>query len=118
MTSTVRLSHAARADIASILARSTEQFGEAASRRYQTLIAAAIRDAASDHPLGRTDRPELGQGVFTWHLAQSRRHVAGSAVRRPRHFLVCRRDADVLLISRVLHDAMDPERHLGDRSAP
>ena len=38
-----RVSHAAQADIISILAWSNEQFGEEARRRYEALIAAAIR---------------------------------------------------------------------------
>jgi hypothetical protein len=59
-----RLTHAAQADIISILAWSDEQFGEEARKRYETLIATAIRGG-------------------------------------------------VLIIGRVLHDAMDPLRHVG-----
>ena len=68
-----RLTHAARADIVAILAWSHERFGEEARERYETLIATAIRDAAErGDELGHTARPELGDGVFSWHLAQSR----------------------------------------------
>lgn len=108
-----RLSHAAQVDIVSILAWSDEQFGPEARKRYETLITTAIRDAASHtNDMGHTPRPELGDGVFSWHLSQSRTHSPGKSVHRPRHFLICRRDNDVLIIGRVLHDAMDLRRHI------
>lgn len=108
-----RLSHAAQQDIVAILEWSHEQFGEEARIRYEALIAAAIRDAAArSNYVGHKPRPELGDGVFTWHLSHSRTRSAGGNVRRPRHFLVCRRDSDVLVIARVLHDAMDPQQHV------
>ena len=81
--------------------------------RYEALMATAIRDAAAlSDEVGRTARPELGVGVFSWHLGQSRTRSPGGAVRRPRHFLICRRDGDVLDVGRVLHDAMELRRHL------
>lgn len=107
-----RLSQAASDDIVSMLAVSSAEFGEDASRRYQALIAAAIRDLAAGDGLGRISRPELGQGVFTWHLSQSRDHVSGQRVRRPRHVLVCRWDGTMLVVVRVLHDTMDYRRHV------
>ena len=111
-----RLTQTARADIVSILAWSHEQFGEQALKRYEALIATAIRDAASrSDDGGPTVRPELGEGVFTWHLARSRGRTPGGRVHRPRHFLVCRRDGDTLVIGRVLHDAMDLRRHVDPR---
>jgi toxin ParE1/3/4 len=109
-----RLTHAAQADIISILAWPDDQFGEEARKRYETLIATAIRGAASrTADPGYIPRPELGDGVFSWHLSHSRTHPSGRGVRRPRHFLICRRDGGVLIIGRVLHDAMDPLRHVG-----
>lgn len=108
-----RLSHAAQADIVSILAWSDENFGQDARIRYETLIIAAIRDAASQaDDAGHTPRPELGEGVFSGHLSQSRTQSPAQSVRRPRHFLSCRRDGDVLVIGRALHDAMDLQRHI------
>lgn len=90
-----RLTRAAQADIVSILAWSHELFGEEARKRYETLIVTAIRDAATrSNEVGRIARPELNQGVFSWHLAQSRTRSPGGTVRRPRHFLICRRDSD------------------------
>ena len=113
-----RLTRSARADIVSILAWSHEQFGEEARTRYQALIATAIRDAPSRRDDGGHQlRPELGEGVFTWHLSRSRLRSPGGRVHRPRHFLVCRRDADALVIGRVLHDAMDLGRHVDPRES-
>lgn len=108
-----RLTYAAQSDIVSILAWSNDQFGEEARNRYEALIITAIRDAAtrSDEG-GRTVRPELGDEVFSWHLAHSRARSPGGRVYRPRHFLICRRDGDVLVVGRVLHDAMELRRHL------
>ena len=111
-----RLTHAAQADIVSILAWSHDQFGEQARKRYEALIATAIRDAATrSDDVGRSLRPELGDGVFSWHPAQSRTHSPGGKVHRPRHFLICRLDGDVLVVGRVLHDAMELRRHLDPR---
>lgn len=112
-----RLTHAARTDIVSIIAWSHEQFGEGARKRYETLIATAIRDAAASRSEdgGRAPRPELGEGVFSWHLSRSRARAPGGTVHRPRHFLICRRDGDTLVIGRVLHDAMDLRRHVDPR---
>jgi toxin ParE1/3/4 len=108
-----RLTHAARDDIVSILAWSHEHFGEEARKRYEALIATAIHDAASRvDDVGGTPRPELGEGVFSWHLSRSRARAPGGKVHRPRHFLICRHDDDTLVIGRVLHDAMDLRRHL------
>jgi len=108
-----RLTHAARADIVAILAWSQQQFGEEARKRYEPLIVTAIRDAAARGGDGvPAPRPELGEGVFSWHLARSRLRAPGGKVRRPRHFLICRRDDDTLVIGRVLHDTMDLRQHV------
>lgn len=106
-----RLTHSAKADIVSILAWLRERFGAEASKRYEALIATAIAAQRSDDT-GRRPRPEMGDGVFSWHLAQSRARSPGGLVHRPRHFLVCRENADVLVIGRVLHDATELRRHL------
>lgn len=108
-----RLTRIAQADIVSILAWSHDQFGEEARKRYEALIATAIREASKrSDEVGGTIRPELGDGVFTWHLARSRTHSSGGTVRRPRHFLICRLDGDVLVVGRILHDAVELRRHL------
>jgi len=111
-----RLSEAAQGDVLSILAWTHEQFGEAARLRYESLIVAALRDVASqpDRP-GSLARPELGAGVRSWHLRLSRHHAKPGVevVRRPRHFLVYRCEPALVVVGRVLHDAMELAQHLG-----
>ena len=110
-----RLSDVAQGDVLSILAWTHEQFGELARLRYESLIVAALRDVASqaDRP-GSLARPELGAGVRSWHLRLSRDHVKPGVgvVRRPRHFLVYRSEPALIVVGRVLHDAMELVRHL------
>jgi toxin ParE1/3/4 len=115
---TYRLSRAAEADIIDLLAWIHDQFGEQARQRYEKLIAAAIRDIAKEPTRsGSVERPELGIGVRSWHLRGSRYHNAGDVVRRPRHFLIYRVENDLLIIGRILHDAMELHRHVdADRS--
>jgi len=111
-----RLSAAAQADIIDILAWTHEHFGQSARKRYQSLLSTALRDIA-DEPgrPGSIERPELGDGVRSWHLRLSRERAGAQTgiVRRPRHFLIYRIDNDRVVVSRVLHDAMELERHVG-----
>lgn len=110
-----RLSEAAQGDVLGILSWTHEEFGEAARLRYESLIVAALRDVAGkpDRP-GSVARPELGAGVRSWHLRLSRHHVKRGmeAVRRPRHFLVYRVESGLVVVGRVLHDAMELAQHL------
>jgi len=110
-----RLSAAAQGDLVSILGWSHEQYGEAARLRYESLIVAALRDVASQPDRPRSlARPELGAGVRSWHLRLSRHYVGPGmeVVRRPRHFLVYRSEPALVVVGRVLHDAMELARHL------
>lgn len=115
-----RLSEAAQGDVLDILAWTDEQFGEAARLRYESLIVVALRDLArqSDRP-GSLARPELGAGVRSWHLRLSREQMKPGAgiVRRPRHFLVYRLESGLVVVGRVLHDAMELARHLDPDAA-
>lgn len=112
----VRLSAAAEADIVSLLAWTEDRFGRAVRRRYQALLTAALRDIASDpERLGSAARPELGSTIRSYHLRHSRERVGAleGIVRTPRHLLLYRAIApDIVGVSRVLHDAMELERHL------
>ena len=92
--------------------RSREEFGEAASLRYQSLILQALRDIGEDPKRPRsTERPEIMiDGAGTFHLSFSRGRVGHPGVKEPRHFLLYRRREDVVEVARLLHDAQDLER--------
>ena len=115
-----RLSAAAQADITEILAWSQEQFGESARLRYEALLTTALRDIAEQpERAGSIARPELGAGVRSWHLRKSRDRARGAlgVVHKPRHFVIYRPEPDVVVVGRVLHDAMELERHLDPRAS-
>lgn len=110
-----RFSTAAQADLVDILAWSQTHFGTLARVRYQALIAHAVRDlAAQPNRAGSAQRPELGEGVRSWHLRLSRERArtASGIVQRPRHFLLYRIQDEYLVIGRVLHEAMELQWHI------
>ncbi|PWR24878.1 type II toxin-antitoxin system RelE/ParE family toxin [Zavarzinia aquatilis] len=116
MAGGILLSAAAREDIVDALVWTQERFGENGRRRYEVLIATALRDLAAD-PFrgGSIDRAELGECVRSYHLRHSRDRArqAHGPVRRPRHFLLYRvTPAGAVGVGRLLHDAMELERHL------
>ncbi len=109
---TVRLSAAAEADFRNIIDWTVDQFGDRQARVYADTVAAAL-EALNDRPttVGVKERSEIAKGSFTLHVARGNR--------RGRHFVLFRvankgrtRTIEVL---RLLHDAMDLDRHL---SAP
>ena len=110
---TVRLTATAEADSRNIIDWTLEQFGDKQTLIYADMITAAL-EALSDGPttVGVKERPEIGKGLFTLHAARGNR--------RGRHFVLFRvpdkgrtRTIEVL---RLLHDAMDLERHVpGER---
>ncbi|MEY2925583.1 MAG: hypothetical protein RL367_60 [Pseudomonadota bacterium] len=116
MTLRYRLAKAAQSDIVDILAWTQVSFGESARLRYELLLVTAFRDIAENPARpGSQARPELGEGVRSWHLRRSRDRACtdDGVVRRPRHFVIYRlADATVITIGRILHDAMELERHL------
>lgn len=118
MTRTIRLAAAARADIVDILEHSEREFGLAARQRYETLVATALRDIGeAPERAGSASRPELGDGIRSWHLRLSRERakVAGIGVRRPRHLILYTIiDETVVGVLCLLHDAMELHRHLGE----
>jgi toxin ParE1/3/4 len=105
------ISHPARADLASILATSFERWGEDGSARYAALLTAAMRKVAAA-PRGPTtkDRSDLAPGIRSFHVRYVRReHGIGAPV----HVLYYRATIDASIeIVRVLHERMDPQRHI------
>lgn len=112
-----RLSSPARADIAQILAVSAERWGLEIRRRYAALLAAAMRKvAAQPNGTATRNRADLSRGVRSFHLRHAR--VDGETpVRQPVHVLFYRVVRPELVeIVRVLHERMEPSRHLGAKS--
>jgi toxin ParE1/3/4 len=109
-----RLSAAAKEDIVQILAYAQASFGEIARIRYERLLIAALRDIASPERVGSVARAELGNGIRSYHLRHSRERARAEhgIVQRPRHFLLYRATPRIIGIGRVLHDAMELQRHL------
>ncbi|MDE2488328.1 MAG: type II toxin-antitoxin system RelE/ParE family toxin [Alphaproteobacteria bacterium] len=111
----LRLTRSAEEDLRRILADSLADYGATGLERYRTLIGVALGDLSADGaPPGSRDRPELGDGLRSYHLMLCRRRGAidGQAVRRPRHVLVYRPGPEELVVLRILHDAMELSRHL------
>lgn len=93
-----------------------DRFGRVARRRCQALLTTALRDVASDPERpGSTARPELGPAIRSYHLRHSRKRTSApeGIVRTPRHLLLYRMVMPGTVgVGRVLHDAMELERHL------
>jgi toxin ParE1/3/4 len=106
---TVRLTAAAEADFEEILRWTADQFGEAQARIYAETITAALNDlAAGPTIVGATERDDILKGIFTLHVARKSR--------KGRHLVMFRvgrtPDREVIEVLRLLHDAMDLQRHL------
>lgn len=102
--------------MASILVWTEERFGAVARRRYEALLITGLRDIAADpERIESLARPELGDGVRSYHLRRSRKRarIPEGIVQHPRHLVLYRILAiDLVGIGRVLHDAMELDRHL------
>lgn len=110
-----RLTRSARRDIESILRTSEERHGREARIRYAALLLAALRRVAEE-PEGRStlDRGELRPGVRSFHIRHSRGESREAAVANPVHVIFYRAVQPGLVeIVRVLHDRMEPSRHVG-----
>ncbi len=105
----VRLTAAAQADFTEILRWTDRQFGKARAHRYASTISAALDElTAGPVVAGAKKRDDIQPGIFALHVA---RHS-----RKGRHFIIFRvgqaPEGDVIEVLRLLHDAMDLERHL------
>lgn len=116
---TVRLSLPAEDDLAHILAASEDHWGLDARRRYASLIAAAMRAVGADPsgPLTR-DRSELWAGIRSFHIRHATVGRAEDRAGRPVHILYFREgETGVIEIVRVLHERMEPGRHISKGQA-
>jgi toxin ParE1/3/4 len=111
-----RLARPAQIDLANILATSAERWGAEGRQRYAAVLAAAMRQVA-DQPEGplTKKRPELRSGIRSFHVPHTRRSAEDATVRRPVHVLYYRvAQEGAIEIIRVLHEKMDPSRHLDE----
>jgi toxin ParE1/3/4 len=109
-----RLARPAQIDLASILSISAERWGAGARQRYAAVLAAAMRQVAAEPegPLSRK-RLELRSGIRSFHVRHTRPSAEVASVRHPVHVLYYRVDREgVIEILRVLHERMEPSRHL------
>jgi toxin ParE1/3/4 len=110
-----RVSKLAQSDLARILAASESRWGPEGRHRYAALIEAAMRQVA-DEPEGAAtrDRNVLYSGTRSLHLRQVRTGPSEARVKNPVHILYYRSVRPELVeIIRVLHERMDPSRHIG-----
>ena len=111
-----RLARPAQIDLVNILATSAERWGAEGRQRYAAVLTAAMRQVAAepDGPLTRK-RSDLRSGIRSFHIRYARRSAEGAKVRSPVHVLYYRVAKEgVIEIVRVLHERMDPSRHLDE----
>jgi toxin ParE1/3/4 len=113
-----RISRLARADLVRILATSAERWGTEGRRRYAAVIATAMRQVASDPDgVATRDRSEFLRGVRSFHIRHARADDLAPKVMRPAHILYYRAIRPGLVeIVRVLHERMEPSRHISEAS--
>ena len=111
-----RLASPAQIDLVNILSTSAERWGAEGQQRYAAVLIAAMRQVAAepDGPLTRR-RSDLRSDIRSFHLRQARRSTESATVRKPVHVLYYRiAEEGVIEIVRVLHERMDPTRHLDE----
>lgn len=111
-----RLARPAQIDLANILSTSGERWGVEGQQRYAAVLAAALRQVAAepDGPLTRK-RSDLRSGIRSFHVQHARRSAEGAKVKRPVHVLYYRVAQEAVIeIVRVLHERMEPSRHLDE----
>ena len=106
---TVRLTAAADSDFQGILRWTAAHFGEAQAREYAKTLSIAIDAlAAGPNAAAAKERQDIAKGLMTLHVARK-----GS---KERHIVLFRIGLDpeleVIDVLRLLHDAMDPQRHV------
>jgi toxin ParE1/3/4 len=108
-----RLTEAAADDIADVLRETTRQFGPVQRQSYAALIERAIEMVAGmpERP-GSRRRDDLAAGVRSFHveIAAGRRGGAAHVVYYLRGRLEDGRDG--VIVARLLHERMEPLRHL------
>lgn len=104
---TIRLAAAAEADYRDILRWTVKTFGQQQAKIYAQTLSLALRDlSAGSEIIGSKQRPEIGENLWTLHVARNGR--------KGRHFVMFRANAaqQTIDVLRLLHDSMDLQRHL------
>ena len=102
----IRLGAEAEKDFARILKYTRDTFGPRQTDIYRATLLEALA-ALGDGPdvLGSSARDEILPNLRTLHVARQGR--------RGRHFIMYRAaEGEVIEIVRILHDRMDPARHI------
>lgn len=104
---TVRTTEPADDDFRSIIRWTAREFGEKQARAYAETLKIAVRELRAGPALtGVKVRDDISAGILTRHVARKGR--------KGRHFLMFRvfdRERHVIDVLRILHDAMDLQRH-------
>jgi toxin ParE1/3/4 len=110
-----RLARPAQIDLANIVATSGERWGAEGRQRYAAILVAAMRQVAAEPEGSLTKRrPDLRSGLRSFHIRYARGTPAAK-VRRPVYVLYYRvAQKGVIEIVRVLHERMEPSRHLDE----
>lgn len=117
MAAQYRLTASAKADITTLLNESAFRHGRDARNRYAALILAALRRAAKA-PEGRSiaARPDLRPGIRSFHIRHCRTESREAPVGEPVHVIFYRPvEPGLVEIVRVLHDRMEPSRHMSKK---
>jgi toxin ParE1/3/4 len=110
-----RISKPAQSDLRRILTTSAKLWGADGRQRYASLLDAAMRRVADDPKAITTkDRTALHQGIRSLHLRLANVNAAQGKVKDPVHIIYYRPvEPGLVEIIRVLHERMDPSRHIG-----
>jgi toxin ParE1/3/4 len=104
----VRITEPADDDFRSIIRWTAREFGEQQARAYAETLRIAVRGLSAGPTLtGVKVRDDIAAGILTLHVARNGR--------KGRHFLMFRvsdREGHVIDVLRILHDAMDLQRHV------
>lgn len=116
----VRFTPLALDDIRNILDTSALRHGDAARDRYRALLGTAFRQIeTSPTNVSSAACDDLAPGIRRLHLARCRQSGKAPRVANPVHVVFYKQvAADAILIVRVMHERMEPSRHLQDGETP
>ena len=115
----VRLTGPARQDIANILRRSGDEFGEPARTRYRRLIDRALNDLARDPArVGTRSIDDIRAEYFIYPLRTSNSVAGTVSVARPRHLIAFYIDTNGdVIVARLFHERQLLAQHLNSSDA-